>query len=240
MPLGFGVSAAAAVPVAVQLLVPLPSARVPGQRPAGHGGGPGGHRLLAWFLNRTTSASPCRLQRERDRASLLGVPVGGSTRLVGRRRPLATVALILRAGVVGLPIGTALGFSFLLRTLAAARSGGWSGMPTIVVAPLPSAWSSKRSCGIRATPTCGPRVDVRLDHGRVRSAALGLPARQPCRGKLVVHMDSDARGPADPTRAEKPPRSRMDEARPRRCHRLDRARVALMGRRGAAPISRCS
>src|SRR5262249_42111249 len=49
---------------------------------------------------------------------------------------LATVGVLLRAGVVGLPIGSALGLSVLLRTLAAAVIGRMERMPTIVAASL--------------------------------------------------------------------------------------------------------
>ena len=55
---------------------------------------------------------------------------------MGAASLLATVALILRAGVVGLPIGSALGLSVLLRTLAAAAIGRMERMPTIVAASV--------------------------------------------------------------------------------------------------------
>src|SRR5207249_9370674 len=93
---------------------------------------------LAWFLNRThmgVAVSACA--ESADRASLLGVPVKRVNMLVWAVAALlSTVALILRAGVVGLPIGTALGLSVLLRTLAAAVIGRMEKMPTIVVASL--------------------------------------------------------------------------------------------------------
>jgi branched-chain amino acid transport system permease protein len=94
--------------------------------------------LLAWFLNRTQWGVAVRASAESsDRASLLGVPVKRVNMLVWAVAALlSTVALILRAGVVGLPIGTALGLSVLLRTLAAAVIGRMEKMPTIVVASL--------------------------------------------------------------------------------------------------------
>ena len=93
---------------------------------------------LAWFLNRTHVGVAIRACAESsDRASLLGVPVKRVNMAVWAVASLlATVALILRAGVVGLPIGTALGLSVLLRTLAPAAIGRMERMPTIVVAAL--------------------------------------------------------------------------------------------------------
>src|SRR5205085_362027 len=77
---------------------------------------------LAWFLNRTHMGVAVRACAESsDRASLLGVPVKRVNMVVWAVASLlATVALILRAGVVGLPIGSALGLPLLLPTLAAA------------------------------------------------------------------------------------------------------------------------
>jgi len=93
---------------------------------------------LAWFLNRTHVGIAVRACSESaDRASLLGVPVKRVNMLVWAVASLlATVALILRAGVVGLPIGSALGLSVLLRTLAPAAIGRMERMPTIVGAAL--------------------------------------------------------------------------------------------------------
>src|SRR5205807_7923426 len=59
-----------------------------------------------------------------DRASLLGVPVKRVNTVVWVLATLlAFIGLFLRAGVVGLPIGTALGLSLLVRALAAAVIG---------------------------------------------------------------------------------------------------------------------
>ncbi|MBA3652853.1 MAG: ABC transporter permease [Actinobacteria bacterium] len=93
---------------------------------------------LAWFLNRTNMGVAVRACSESaDRASLLGVPVKRVNMVVWAVASLlATVALILRAGVVGLPLGSALGLSVLLRTLAAAAIGRMDRMPTIVVASI--------------------------------------------------------------------------------------------------------
>jgi len=72
-----------------------------------------------------------------DRASLLGVPVKNLNTIVWMlASTLATIALILRAGVVGLPIGSALGLPILVRALAAAVIGRMEKLPTIFVASL--------------------------------------------------------------------------------------------------------
>ena len=93
---------------------------------------------LAWFLNRTHIGVAVRACAESsDRAALLGVPVKRVNMVVwGVASLLATVALILRAGVLGLPIGSALGLPLLLPTLAAAAIGRMERMPTIVVAAV--------------------------------------------------------------------------------------------------------
>lgn len=93
---------------------------------------------LAWFLNRTHTGVAVRACAENaDRASLLGVPVHRVNTVVWAVAGLlATVGVILRAGVVGLPIGSALGLAVLLRTLTAAVLGRMESMPTIVGASL--------------------------------------------------------------------------------------------------------
>ena len=93
---------------------------------------------LAWFLNKTNIGIAVRACAESsDRASLLGVPVKRVNLVVWIvGATLATIGMILRAGVVGLPIGSSLGLSVLLRTLAAASIGRMEKMPTIVAASL--------------------------------------------------------------------------------------------------------
>jgi len=93
---------------------------------------------MAWFLNRTNIGVAIRACSESaDRASLLGVPVKRVNLVVWAVASLlATVGILLRAGVVGLPIGSALGVSVLMRTLAAAVVGRMEKMPTIVVASI--------------------------------------------------------------------------------------------------------
>ena len=93
---------------------------------------------MAWFLNRTHIGVAVRACSESaDRASLLGVPVKRVNLTVWAVASLlATVGILLRAGVVGLPIGSPLGVSVLMRTLAAAVFGRMEKMPTIVVASM--------------------------------------------------------------------------------------------------------
>jgi branched-chain amino acid transport system permease protein len=94
--------------------------------------------LIAWFLNRTHIGVAIRACSESaDRASLLGVPVRRVNLVVWSVAALlATVGVLLRAGVVGLPIGSPLGVSVLMRTLAAAVVGRMERMPVIVAASI--------------------------------------------------------------------------------------------------------
>jgi ABC-type branched-subunit amino acid transport system ATPase component/ABC-type branched-subunit amino acid transport system permease subunit len=72
-----------------------------------------------------------------DRASLLGVNVARVRIAVWiLAAVLATIALVLRAGVIGLPIGSVLGPVVLLRALAAAVIGRMERLPTILVAAM--------------------------------------------------------------------------------------------------------
>ncbi len=67
-----------------------------------------------------------------DRALLLGVPVKRVQMIVWIiASVLATLAIFMRAGIVGLPIGSVLGPAILLRALAAAVIGRMERLPTI-------------------------------------------------------------------------------------------------------------
>jgi branched-chain amino acid transport system permease protein len=73
----------------------------------------------------------------RDRASLLGIDVARTQTIVWViTSVLASAAMILRAGIYGLPVGSAFGPSILLRALAAAVIGRMEKLPTIFVASL--------------------------------------------------------------------------------------------------------
>ena len=93
---------------------------------------------LALFFRYTNTGIAVRaISESSDRASLLGVPVKRINTVVWMMASLlATIALILRAGVVGLPIGSALGYPILVRALAAAVIGKMEKLPTIFVASL--------------------------------------------------------------------------------------------------------
>ncbi len=72
-----------------------------------------------------------------ERASMLGVPVKRVNTVVwALASGLATMAMMLRAGIVGLPIGTVLGPGMLLRALAAAVIGRMERLPTIFAAAV--------------------------------------------------------------------------------------------------------
>jgi branched-chain amino acid transport system permease protein len=93
---------------------------------------------LAALLRSTNLGVAIRASAESgDRASLLGINVGRvRTSVWMLAAVLATVAMILRAGVVGLPIGNVLGPAILLRALAAAVIGRMERLPTILVASI--------------------------------------------------------------------------------------------------------
>ncbi|MEY2426507.1 MAG: branched-chain amino acid transport system permease protein livM [Actinomycetota bacterium] len=72
-----------------------------------------------------------------DRAALLGVPVARIQTIVWViATVLAAVAIFLRAGIVGLPVGQVLGPTILIRALAAAVIGRMEKLPTIFIASL--------------------------------------------------------------------------------------------------------
>ena len=72
-----------------------------------------------------------------DRAGLLGVPVQRIHTLVWAiAGALAYLAMFLRAGIVGLPVGSAFDISVLLRSLAALMIGRLTNLPVIVSSSL--------------------------------------------------------------------------------------------------------
>jgi ABC-type branched-subunit amino acid transport system permease subunit len=93
---------------------------------------------LALFMNRSTFGTAIRAAAERgDRASTLGIPVRRLHTIVWViASVLAYVAMFLRAGVVGLPVGQVLGPSFLIQALAAAVIGRMERLPTIAIAAI--------------------------------------------------------------------------------------------------------
>jgi ABC-type branched-subunit amino acid transport system ATPase component/ABC-type branched-subunit amino acid transport system permease subunit len=80
---------------------------------------------LMGFLRYTSIGMAIRASAESaDRASLLGINVGRTQNVAwALATVLSTIAMILRGGIIGLPIGAAIGPSVLLRALAAAVIG---------------------------------------------------------------------------------------------------------------------
>ena len=101
-------------------------------------GAPLAMAIVGLFLQRTAVGVAVRAAADRaDRASLLGVPVKSLHTVVWSiAGVLAFLALFLRAGVVGLPIGSALSFGVLLRALAALMLGRMTNLPTIIAASV--------------------------------------------------------------------------------------------------------
>ncbi|MGH9039473.1 MAG: ABC transporter permease subunit, partial [Acidimicrobiia bacterium] len=93
---------------------------------------------LAGFLRYTALGMAVRASAENpERAALLGVPVERVRATVWiLATVLATLAIFLRAGVVGLPIGRVLGPTILLRALAGAVVGRMERLPVILFASL--------------------------------------------------------------------------------------------------------
>lgn len=93
---------------------------------------------LAAFFRYTNIGIAVRASAESaDRAALLGVPVKGIQTIVWViATVLAFVAIFLRAGIVGLPIGSVLGPTILIRALTAGVLGRMEKLPTIFVASL--------------------------------------------------------------------------------------------------------
>jgi branched-chain amino acid transport system permease protein len=89
--------------------------------------------LLAWFLQRTQLGVAVRASAtSSERAALLGIPVHRVQTLVWAVAGLlAFVATFLRAGILGLPVGSALSFGILLRALAALLIGRMTNLTLI-------------------------------------------------------------------------------------------------------------
>lgn len=93
---------------------------------------------LAVFLTRSRTGMAVRAAAERgERASMLGINVGRVQTIVWTiASMLAFIALFLRTGAVGLPVGTPLGPSFLVAAIAAAVIGRFEKFPTVAVAAI--------------------------------------------------------------------------------------------------------
>jgi ABC-type branched-subunit amino acid transport system ATPase component/ABC-type branched-subunit amino acid transport system permease subunit len=92
---------------------------------------------LAVFLRTRLGVAMRACADDVDRAALVGIPVRRVHSVVWMLAAvLAFLAVFLRAGIVGLSIGTVLGPSLLLPALAAAVIGGMERLPTIAFAAI--------------------------------------------------------------------------------------------------------
>lgn len=93
---------------------------------------------VAVLLRVTAVGTAVRASAERpERAAMLGIPVGRLTTVVWAMAALLSfVGLFLRAGVVGLPVGTASGLGVLLAAFAALTLGRLTDLPSIAVSAV--------------------------------------------------------------------------------------------------------
>lgn len=90
------------------------------------------------FLTKTRLGIAVRASAERsERASLLGIPVGWLSTVVWMlASALSFLALFLRAGILGVPLGSALSISTLVLALAALVIGRLRHLPTVAAAAV--------------------------------------------------------------------------------------------------------
>jgi branched-chain amino acid transport system permease protein len=93
---------------------------------------------VAWFLARSRYGVAIRASAERgDRAAMLGIPVGRLNTLVWAiAAAMSFVALFLRSGIIGVPLGYAAGLPALLQSLAALVIARLERLPTVAVAAI--------------------------------------------------------------------------------------------------------
>lgn len=93
---------------------------------------------LAWFLQRTQLGVAIRASAtSSERAEMIGVPVLRLQTLVWAVAGLlAFVATFLRAGILGLPVGSALSFGILLRSLAALLIGRMTNLTLVAASAI--------------------------------------------------------------------------------------------------------
>jgi branched-chain amino acid transport system permease protein len=89
---------------------------------------------VAWFLARSRLGLAVRASAERtDRAAMLGIPVARINTVVWAvSAVLAFLALFLKSGITGVPLGYAVGLPTLLQAVAALVIGRLERLPTIV------------------------------------------------------------------------------------------------------------
>jgi branched-chain amino acid transport system permease protein len=93
---------------------------------------------VAIFLNRTRIGTAIRGSAERsDRALMLGIPVSWLSTLVWAiASGLSFLALFLRAGILGVPLGSALSIIALVQALAALVIGRLRNLPTVATSAI--------------------------------------------------------------------------------------------------------
>jgi len=93
---------------------------------------------VAWFLNRSRLGTAIRAAAERsDRAAMLGIPVARLNTVVWMlAASLSFVALFLRSGITGVPLGFAEGLPTLLIALAALVIGRLENLGVIAAAAV--------------------------------------------------------------------------------------------------------
>ena len=94
--------------------------------------------LVALFLNRTRTGIAVRAAAERgDRANMLGIPVARlSTVVWALAAALSFIALYLRGGILGAPVGSAFDVTNLLFAMAALVIGRLQNLLTIAIAGI--------------------------------------------------------------------------------------------------------
>jgi branched-chain amino acid transport system permease protein len=124
---------------------------------------------VAFFLDRTRIGTAIRATAERsDRAAMLGIPVSRLATLTWVVASLLSfIALFLRAGILGVPWGTAIGASALVPAIAALAIGQLSDLPAIAVTAIALgvleygvAWNA--SSPLLVAPIIGAAVFVTL------------------------------------------------------------------------------
>ena len=158
---------------------------------------------LALFLRRSNFGVAIRASADSaDRAALLGVPVKRLQTVVWSiSAVLAFIAIFLRAGIVGLPIASALSVGVLLRALGALVLGRMTNLPAIAANAV--ALGVLEVGELHRRQPAVSRPDPRGDH---RRGVVPQPSRRGAsRGRLGVDVAVGRRRAADSTGARPAP-----------------------------------
>jgi branched-chain amino acid transport system permease protein len=130
---------------------------------------------VALFLERTRTGIAIRATAERsDRAAMLGVPVGRLATVVWVVASLLSfLALFLRAGILGIPWGSAIGATTLVPAIAALAIGQLRDLPAVALTGvalgiLEYGVSWNASSPLLVTPIIGAAVFITLLARRVQ------------------------------------------------------------------------